>query len=101
MVKLEYTKTAFTDLKSIRRSIAEDSVHFAKLSIIELRNKIEVLKASPETGTSVHPNEYRNLRQLLFKSYCIIYCYDDTKVTIITVYHQSKLFENMDTFDKY
>jgi toxin ParE1/3/4 len=95
MVKLEYTKTAFTDLKSIRKSIAEDSVHYAKLSIIELRNKIEVLKVNPETGKLIYPDKYQHLRQLLHKSYYIIYYFENNKVTIITVHHQSRLHENM------
>ena len=89
MVKLEYTRNAFTDLKSIRNNIAKDSVHFAKLSIIELRNKIEFLKAHPETGLLFYPDKYKNLRQLLFKSYRIIYHFENNKVTIITVYQQS------------
>jgi toxin ParE1/3/4 len=89
MVKLGYTKTVFTDLKSIRKHIAKDSVHYAKLSIVELRNKIELLKAYPETGVTFYPDKYKNLRQLLFKSYCIIYHFENNKVTIITVYQQS------------
>jgi addiction module RelE/StbE family toxin len=86
MVKLEYTKTAFTDLKLIRKSIAENSVHYAKLFIVELRNKIEALKVYPETGTPIYSDKYNSLRQLLHKSYCIIYNYESNKVTIITVY---------------
>ena len=89
MVRLEYTRAAFTDLKSIRNYIAKDSVHYAKLSIIELRNKIEALKVLPETGIPIYPDKYKNLRQLLFKSYCIIYYFDNNKVTVITVYQQS------------
>jgi len=85
MVKLEYTRNAFTDLKSIRNNIAKDSVHFAKLSIIELRNKIEALKVFPETGTLIYPDKYKSLRQLLIKSYCIIYHFENNKVIIITV----------------
>ena len=95
MVMLEYTKTAFTNLKTIRKSIAEDSLHFAKLSIIELRNKIEVLKVYPETGKPIYPDKYQNLRQLLHKSYNIIYYFENDKVTIITVHRQSRIHENM------
>ena len=101
MVKLEYTKIAFTDLKSIRRSIAEDSVHFAKLSIIELRNKIEVLKVYPETGKPIYPEKYQHLRQLLHKSYNIIYYFENNKVTIITVHHQSRFQEQMNVINQY
>src|SRR5689334_14500032 len=97
MVKLEYTNNAFTDLKSIRNYIAGDSVHFAKLSIVELRNKIEELKVYPETGKPIYPDKYKNLRQLLHKSYCIIYYFENSKVTIITVHQQSRLLENMNT----
>jgi toxin ParE1/3/4 len=89
MVRLEYTKTAFTDLKSIRKHIAKDSVHYAKLSIVELRNKIEALKVHPEIGLPFYTDKYKNLRQLLFKSYCLIYHFENNKVTIITVYQQS------------
>jgi plasmid stabilization system protein ParE len=89
MVNLEYTRNAFTDLKSIRNSIAKDSIHYAKLSIVELRNKIEVLKVHPDTGLPFYPDKYKYLRQLLFKYYCIIYHFENNKVTIITVDQQS------------
>jgi plasmid stabilization system protein ParE len=100
MVKLEYTRIAFTNLKSIRKSIAENSLHFAKLSIIELRNRIEVLKVHPETGKSIYPDKYQHLRQLLHKSYYIIYYYENNKVTIITVHNQSRLRENLNVVNQ-
>ena len=101
MVRLEYTKTAFTNLKSIRKAIAEDSLHFAKLSIIELRNRIEVLKVYPETGKPIYPDKYQNLRQLLYKSYDIIYYFENNKVTIITVQNQSRLREQMNAINQF
>src|SRR6478735_5855838 len=101
MVKLEYTKTAFTDLKSIRRSIAEDSVHYAKLSIVELRNIIQVLKVYQETGKLIYQDKYNNLRQLLHKSYYINYYFEKDKVTIVTVHHQSRLHEHMNVINQF
>lgn len=50
MVKLEYTKSAFADLRSIRNYITEDSAYYASLFIKKLRNKIESLRTSPEIG---------------------------------------------------
>jgi len=67
---LHFTNSLFNKLeaKSIRTYIAEDSAHYAKLFIIELRNKIEVLKKHPETGKPIYADKYNNLRQLLHKS---------------------------------
>ena len=95
MVKLEYAKSAFADLKSIRNYIAEDSAYYASLFVKELRNKIESLRISPEIGKPLYPERFKDLRQLLHKSYRIIYHFENSKITVISVSHQSRLVDNI------
>jgi addiction module RelE/StbE family toxin len=95
MVKLFYTKPALQDLKNINDYIAADSVKAAKRFISAIKEKLKILKQYPEIGKPIYPDKFNNLRQVLYKSYRIIYQLKDNKVVIITIHHQSRLPENI------
>ena len=95
MVALRYSHTSLTDLKAIHDFIAKDSVANAKRFINDLRQHITVLKQYPEFGFPTYPERYKNLRQVLYKSYRIIYLFDEDVIYIITICHQQRLPENI------
>lgn len=95
MVSLRYSPTAMADLKSIHDFISKDSRLYAKKFIAELRDYITVLKKHPEFGFPAFPARYNNLRQVLYKSYRIVYLYENSTVFIISVVHQHRLPENI------
>ena len=87
MVKLFYTKPALEDLKNIYDYIAPDSPKAAKRFTSALKEKIKILKNYPKLGRPIYPDKFENLRQVLYKSYRIIYQLKDDTVFIITIHH--------------
>ena len=101
MVKLQYSKPALTDLHNIFLYISNDSVRNAKRFIHALKERIKILKAYPEIGKPVFPQRFPYIRQVLHKSYRIIYSYQTNSVIILAITHQSRLIENIDEIKKY
>jgi toxin ParE1/3/4 len=95
MAIVKYTKPALQDLKNIHDYIANDSAVNAKRFIQAIKDHVTILNKYPEIGSQIFTNRYNNLRQLLHKSYRIIYYYENDIVTIITIHHQSRLIENI------
>lgn len=95
MVALRYSHTSLADLKAIHDFITKDSVANSRRFITELRQHITVLKKHPEFGFPAYPDRYKNLRQVLNKSYRIIYLFDQNVIYIITICHQHRLPENI------
>lgn len=101
MVRLQYTKPAYDDLKAIHTYISADSVANAKRFITAIKDKIKTLKNNPEIGKPVFAEKYKKLRQLLYKSYRIIYHLEENMISIITIHHQSRLLENIPGLKEY
>ena len=95
MVTLRYSATALADLKSIFDFIAKDSLLNARRFTREFREYLTVLKKHPEFGFPAYPSRYKNLRQVLYKSYRVVYLFEDNIVYIITIFHQHRLPDNI------
>jgi toxin ParE1/3/4 len=101
MVKLVYTLNASIDLNSIFLYISNDSVVNAKRFVRSIKNHIKTLKEFPEKGRPISPESFPTLRQVLFQSYKIIYTYDENKITIHVITHQSRLNINIDALKQF
>jgi toxin ParE1/3/4 len=101
MVKLVYTTPATTDLRNIFLYISNDSVFHAKRFVQQLKTHIKSLKNHPEKGRLISPDRFPSLRQVLYKSYKIIYTYDGNKITIHVITHQARLNTNIDALKQY
>lgn len=75
MVKLFYTTPASIDLQHIFIYISTDSVVNAKRFVRLLKNHVKSLKEFPEKGRQIAPEKFPTLRQVLYKSYKIIYTF--------------------------
>jgi toxin ParE1/3/4 len=101
MVKLQYARPALEDLRAIYLYISADSVVNARRFIKVLKDRVKVLKKHPEIGKEIFPDKFSGLRQVLHKAYRIIYLYENSTITIITIHHQSRLIENIPSIRKY
>ena len=101
MVKLIYTVNASIDLNSIFLYISNDSVVNAKRFVRLLKSHVKALKEFPEKGRQISPERFPTLRQVLYKSYKIIYTYDANKITIHVITHQSRLNINIDALKQF
>ncbi len=101
MAVVKYSKPSLLDIKDIRDYISKDSSINAKRFIKSIQERVIILEKYPEIGHLVLPERFKNLRQLLHKSYRIVYHFSEDVVTIITIHHQSRLIENISVIKGY
>lgn len=91
MVQINWTFQSIDDLREIANYIGRDSHKYAKLQVIRIRNKVEILKTQPKVGSLVQELPREDLRQLLQGNYRIIYkIISEERIDILTVHHSSR-----------
>ncbi len=91
MVQINWTKQSLEDLKSIYDYISKDSVIYAKLQIIRIRNRVKILYSHSFAGKSVSEFKIENIRELVEGNYRIIYrIVSENRIDILTVHHTSR-----------
>ena len=91
MVQINWTTQAKEDLKSIADYIAIDSVKYAKLQIIRLKSRTQILKSHLQAGRIVPEMELDDIRELIEGNYRIIYkLISSDRVDILTIHHSSR-----------
>jgi toxin ParE1/3/4 len=93
MVEIRWTIQAVDDLESIVNFISSDSVHYAKLLASDIFEAIERSAFFPESGRVVPELNMREIREILFGNYRIIYRFQKDIIEIITIYHGSRLLD--------
>ncbi len=91
MVRITWSEQAVQDLENIAAFIALDSVRFAKITVKNIRDKTRLLKNTPLMGRVVPEAGINEIRELLYKSYRIIYHVSNNDlVQILTIHHSAK-----------
>ncbi len=91
MVKLIWTDQAINDLSDIGDYISENSEKYAKLTVKQLFERTDLLKAFPQAGRIVPEKNEENLRELIEGNYRIIYeIVSAEQINILTVYHSAR-----------
>jgi toxin ParE1/3/4 len=91
MAQIVWTSTAINDLNSIAEYIEIDSERAAVKFIKEIISKTEALSFHPFKGRPIPENIPGDYRQILHKSYRIIYRVEGSNIFISSIYHQKKL----------
>ena len=93
MAKIKWSHDSIEDLKEICRFIALDSPYYANLLSDRSFEMVEHLELFPEMGRHVPESDDPTVRELLYKSYRIIYQIKEGYLEIITVIHGSRLLK--------
>lgn len=93
MAKIRWSKDSLEDLKEIYHFIALGSPYYAALLKDRVIEMVEHLELFPEMGRRVPESEDSSVRELLYKSYRIIYQINEGYLEIITVIHGSRLLK--------
>lgn len=93
MAKIRWSNDAIEDLKEICRFIALDSPYYAKIFNDRIFEVVENLKLFPEMGRWVPESDVPKARELIYKSYRIIYQNKGDYLEIITIIHGSRLLK--------
>jgi len=93
MVQLNWTLLARNDLKAIFEYISKDSKKYAKLEILKIKSRTQILKVQPLIGKEVIKSGNIDVRELVEGNYRIIYkMVDNDRIDILTIHHCSRNF---------
>ena len=84
-----------TSLADICEYISRDSEYYAKLFAQRIFSAAEMLALFPESGRVVPEYDRRDLRELLFQNYRIVYRIKGNEVQIAAVVHGARLLPDV------
>lgn len=90
MEKIQWLEEAIEDLNQIYNFISQDSVYYAIKTTEDILKRAEILKMQPYIGRKVISND-DNIREIVYKSYRIIYKIDSNIILILRVWHSARL----------
>jgi addiction module RelE/StbE family toxin len=83
-----WTDSSLVDLQLIHDFISNDAETYAPVFISELMEKVDSLPDFPEIGRKVPEKDDKNIREIFFNSYRIIYKISSDRIEIVSVVHQ-------------
>lgn len=92
--KIIWLEYAEDDLNEIYNYILADSLYYASKTVIGIVNKIDYISHFPYMGRKVQLYNVYNIREIIYKSYRIIYEIDSNTIYIHRIFHSSRLFTN-------
>lgn len=81
------------ELLQIKWYIAKDSEFYANKTINEINKRIKNLLLFPEMGKVIDKDN--NIRQIIYKSYKILYRFNSENIYILHIIHHSKDILNL------
>jgi toxin ParE1/3/4 len=94
-MKVAWSEPAVADLVAIHNYIARDSPYYARRFVERLIAAAEPLASFPQLGRTVPEGDGRH-RELLVRSYRIIYRVEGEEILIVTVVHGSRNLASAD-----
>jgi len=89
-MKIDWTEPAVESLEAIHDYIARDSEFYADRFIARILHAVEILTEQPEIGRKTPEANRKDIREIIFQAYRIIYKIEPYKIQIITVVHGSR-----------
>ncbi|MBI5000083.1 MAG: type II toxin-antitoxin system RelE/ParE family toxin [Euryarchaeota archaeon] len=87
MKKLVWAEPALDDLKNIFDYIANDSEHYANVFVNDLIDCAEKVGDFPKMGRIVPEYNKKDIREILYETYRVIYRSERDRITILTIIH--------------
>jgi toxin ParE1/3/4 len=92
-IKIIWSKGALKDIEEIISFISKDSTQYATRFASKIIDSIEVLKTFPEIGRIVPEYDNKNLREIIYRNYRIVYKTSEGIAEIVTIFQGSKQLE--------
>ena len=91
MVQIRWLKEARTDLKEIYDYISSDSKRYAKLQVMRIQQRTQILKSHPKSGKFVDEIDNPEIREVIEGNYRIIYrIVSEKRIDILLVHHGAR-----------
>ena len=97
-MQVEISKESKSDVKEISDYISRDSRRYAKETVDKIYEKIKILNDFPYIGRKVPEQDDERYRELIYKSYRIIYKIEKGYIHIQTVIHGARNVKNIFKF---
>ena len=94
MEELIWLKTANNDLIQIYNYIYEDSIYYSTKTVNDIVNLVEKLRDFPYMGRKVPEYNIEVERELIYKSYRIIYEIQSKTIFICRIWHSARNIPN-------
>ncbi|MDO5556291.1 MAG: type II toxin-antitoxin system RelE/ParE family toxin [Clostridia bacterium] len=88
-VKVKFEQESREDLNCIYTYIVRDSMYYANKTVNEIIDKTENLAIFPYMGRKIPEYNNQNLRELIYKSYRILYKVN-SNIYILNIFHHSR-----------
>lgn len=90
MAEIRWSLTAENDLRRIEEFIARDSPLHAVDFVNRIIESVEKLRTAPMIGRTVPEFNRRNLREVLFRQYRVVYLLRGDTATVLRVVHGAR-----------
>ena len=91
MVKVEWQEVASDDLIQIYNYIYQNSIYYALKTINGITNLTTHLEISPYMGRKIPEYNQEDKRELIYKSYRIMYQIESNKIFIRRIWHSARI----------
>ena len=95
MERIVWLTKANNDLIDIYNYISKDSIYYAMKTVNEIINKVEILRIFPYSGRILNDIVNEEYRELIYKSYKIIYKIKISTIYIHRVWHSAREISNI------
>ena len=85
MTEIEWTRSAITDVRSLRDYIARDSEAYADRFVQRIVEAVERVALFPLMGRRVPEAQDDAIREIIFQKYRSMYRIEPTRIVILTV----------------
>ncbi len=90
-MKIIWSPLAIDKTSEIAEYIAKDKPTAAEEWVDKIFQKVDILKSSPEIGKVVPEIRRKDIRELIFGNYRIIYRVEKASISILTVRHGKQI----------
>jgi toxin ParE1/3/4 len=97
--KIKWTEDGHSSFEDVIQYIAKDSPYYAGVFAEKILASIEKLKDFPESGRIVPEYNNPEIREIIYKSYRIVYKIVEDAIFVVLVVHGSRDLEALLQFD--
>ena len=90
MAEIKFTKRSLDDLESIAEYISRDSARYANITVQKILERTKILEVNPLIGRIVPEVNKKEIREIIYGNFRIIYHYEKNKVNILSIHHSAR-----------
>ena len=97
-MKIVWSPLAVERATEIAEYISRDNPTAAQNWVEKVFKKVEILKSSPKVGRIVSEIERKEIREIIFGNYRIIYRVESANISVLTIRHGKQILPEDDIF---